>query len=125
MADTRVLGNYELLEKIGSGSMGVVYRARQISMERIVALKVLPPKLAADDRFVQRFLREARSAGKINHANIVKVSETGTLSDGRVYVSMEYLPRGSVEDEASGALLGLPRAKQLMVDFINRNISDS
>ena len=58
---------YELIEEIGSGSAGTVYKARQISMDRLVAVKVLPPRLAEDEGFIERFYHEARAVAKLNH----------------------------------------------------------
>ena len=63
------LGNYEIEGKLGQGGMGAVYKARQISMDRLVALKILPKKVADDPIFVERFQREARAAGAISHPN--------------------------------------------------------
>ena len=75
------IGGYELISRIGRGGMGTVFKARQVSIDRIVALKVLFPKLAKNEEFVQRFLREARSAAQLNHPNIVQAYDTG-LADG-------------------------------------------
>src|SRR5262249_2350716 len=63
------IAGFELLEKVGQGGMGAVFRARQVSMERIVALKILPPKLAQDPMFKKRFLNEARASAKLSHLN--------------------------------------------------------
>ncbi len=72
-----VLGNYKLIEKIGAGAMGDVFRAQQMSMNRVVALKILPERFAEDGSFVDRFVREARSAGQLNHANLIQVYDVG------------------------------------------------
>lgn len=84
------LGGYELLEQLGEGGMGAVWRARQISLNRIVALKILPAKLAADPKYVDSFLREARSAARLNHPNIVHVYDAGE-ADGVFYYAMEFV----------------------------------
>ncbi|HUW31334.1 MAG TPA: protein kinase, partial [Planctomycetota bacterium] len=68
---TTSIGGYELVEKLGRGGMGVVYKARQTAMDRIVALKLLKPSLSRNDVFVERFFREARTAAKLNHPHIV------------------------------------------------------
>ncbi len=93
------LGGFELLSLLGRGGMGAVYKARQTSLDRVVALKVLPPSLARNRDFIQRFLREARAAGKLNHANIVTGIDVGE-ADGFFYFAMEF-----VEGESLGARL--------------------
>ncbi|MEM6472810.1 MAG: serine/threonine-protein kinase [Planctomycetota bacterium] len=80
----------ELLNLIGAGGMGAVFRARQIDLDRIVAVKILPPRLSNDPRFVERFRREARAMAKLNHHNVVTVYDSGVV-DGRAYIIMEYV----------------------------------
>ena len=77
----RAFGNYELLEKIGQGGMGVVYRARQNTLDREVALKLLAAGPWASEDFIARFRREAQSAARMEHPNIVTVFETGAHED--------------------------------------------
>jgi serine/threonine protein kinase len=84
------LGNYQIVEELGRGGMAVVYRAYQPSLNRYVAIKVLPPQLAFDRQFVERFLREARAAAGLSHPNIVVVHDVGE-QDGLYYIVMEYL----------------------------------
>ncbi|HEX5051942.1 MAG TPA: serine/threonine-protein kinase [Planctomycetota bacterium] len=78
------LGDFEIVEELGHGAMGVVYRARQLSLDRLVALKVLPDRLARDERFVARFRREATLAAAIRHPHLAEVhgmvQESGTLA---------------------------------------------
>lgn len=107
--------SFDFRDRLGSGYFGEVWRAIDKGLGCEVALKCIPPDKIINSTNLHQ---EAQTLKASEHANIVKVIETGTLSDGRVYVSMEYLSRGSVEDEASGALLGLPRAKQLMIDVL-------
>jgi len=85
------LGRYEILGEIGSGGMAVVYRARDRELDRIVALKVLPHTVNNDDRFVSRFLTEARSIARLSHPNIVQVHDIGQ-DRGSWYISMEMVP---------------------------------
>jgi serine/threonine protein kinase len=80
----------EILELIGQGGMGAVYRARQRSLDRIVALKVLPPEVGHDPAFAERFGREARALGSLTHPNIVMVFDFGQVS-GYFYFVMEYV----------------------------------
>src|SRR5579862_3308813 len=72
-----VIAGFEILEKVGQGGMGAVFRARQVSMDRIVALKILPPKLAQDPNFKTRFLNEARVSAKLSHMNIINGIDCG------------------------------------------------
>lgn len=88
---SQIFGNYEILEKIGQGGMGAVYKARQISMDRLVALKILPKKLAQDEAYVARFQREARSAGMVNHPHLIQVYDCGRIGE-LWFFSMEYVP---------------------------------
>ena len=87
-----VLGDFEVMAEIGRGGMGVVYLARQLSLGRLVALKMLPADLAGDDLTLARFRREMRLLARCDHPNIVKVLDSGTMSDGRLYYAMEYVP---------------------------------
>ncbi len=84
------LGDYTLLERLGAGGMGVVYKARENAMERTVALKVLPPGLAADDLAFERFMREARLAGRLSHPNLVAVHAAG-VQDETPFYAMEFI----------------------------------
>lgn len=85
-----ILGGFQLLEKVGSGGMGEVYKARQISLDRVVALKILPERVASDGDFVARFLREAKTAAKLSHPNIVGAVDAGKTA-GKYYFAMEYV----------------------------------
>jgi serine/threonine-protein kinase len=91
------IGGFELLATLGKGGMGVVFKARQVSMDRIVALKVLPPNLAKNEAYVQRFLREARSAAKLNHPNIVQGIDVGQ-AEGHYYFAMEFVDGSTVKE---------------------------
>jgi serine/threonine protein kinase len=84
------LGRYEILGKLGEGAMGVVYRAGDKTLGRVVALKMLSADLGADDELHQRFRREAEAIGRLNHPNIVTVYDLGE-SDGHLYMAMELL----------------------------------
>ncbi|QDV38806.1 protein kinase domain-containing protein [Tautonia plasticadhaerens] len=87
----RHLGDYRLLREIGRGGMGVVYEAEQLSLGRRVALKILPRHVALDSKVLKRFRREARSAARLHHSNIVPVFEVGR--DGEVaYYAMQFIP---------------------------------
>ncbi len=89
------LGGFELLEKIGQGGMGAVYRASQVNMGRFVALKLMRPKLARDKRYLERFLREARASAKLGHPNIVEGIDAGQ-DKGYYYFAMEFVDGDSL-----------------------------
>ena len=91
-----VVGDFELLGELGRGGMGVVYKARQLSVGRIVALKVLPPMLAADRVALKRFRREIQALARCDHPNVVKILTSG--QDGeRVFYAMEYVEGADME----------------------------
>ncbi len=96
-SSTPQLDNYQLLEKVGQGGMGAVYRARQISVDRIVAVKILAPQLAKDSQFVDRFLREARAAANLSHPNLIHVYDCGTCGQWH-YFSMEYVAGANLRE---------------------------
>src|SRR5258706_4522848 len=84
-------GEFRILEKIGTGGMGSVYRANQTAMSRLVAVKILHPKLANRRDLVSRFRREAKAMSHLTHPNTVKVLLYGELDDGSLYIVMEHL----------------------------------
>ena len=85
-----VLGAYEVGERIGRGGMGEVYLARDVRLERPVALKVLPERFAENERFRERLLRESRLAASLDHPNVVPVYDAGE-TDGRLFIAMRYV----------------------------------
>jgi serine/threonine protein kinase len=107
--------SFDFRRRLGAGYFGEVWDAIETGLGHRVALKCIPP-----DRIINQgnFFQEAQVLKASEHPNIVHVNDTGKLDDGRIYVSMEYLSGGSVEDEAQGAPLPLSRAKRLMVDIL-------
>jgi serine/threonine-protein kinase len=91
------LGKYRCVEFIGHGGMAEVYRAIDVELERIVAVKVLHPFLVSEDGFVDRFRREARTLASLQHPNIVSIFDSG-LQDFNSYVVMEYVPGPTLKD---------------------------
>ena len=86
-----IAGKFAIEAHIGSGAMGQVYRARQIALEKTVAVKVLHQDIARDETFAARFHREAKAASRLDHPNSMRVIDFGSEPDGMLYIAMEYL----------------------------------
>jgi WD40 repeat protein/serine/threonine protein kinase len=106
-------GDYELIQEIGRGGMGIVYKARQISLNRIVAVKMLLCGQFSSGEFVKRFLEEARAAASLQHRNIVTIYEVGQ-QDGQHYFSMEYVEGRNLSELARDGLLSARRAARYL-----------
>ena len=91
-------GRYAVERVLGSGGMAIVYLARDVELERPVAVKLLADNLAADDAFRERFVREAKLAARVAHPNIVSVFDTGEDENGRPYIVMEYVDGPTLAD---------------------------
>jgi serine/threonine-protein kinase len=92
---------YEILDKLGEGGMGVVYRARHLRLQRVVALKLMLAGRQAGEEERARFLREARAAARLQHPNVVQVFEVGE-HDGQPYFAQEYVEGGSLARRIAG-----------------------
>ena len=88
---------YELIDEIGYGGMGVVYRARDTALNRDVAVKLLSERYPADSRAAQRFVFEARITGQLQHPGIPAVHQVGTLADGRPFLAMKLIKGSTLE----------------------------
>jgi len=89
----RTIAHYEILESLGEGGMGVVYKARDTHLDRFVAIKVLPPHKVADPERKRRFVQEAKAASALNHPNIITIYDIDQ-SGGMDFISMEYVSSG-------------------------------
>ena len=92
---------YQIIEVVGSGAMATVYKARQMSLDRIVAIKVLPKRFSESPEYVERFYKEGKAAARLNHANIVQAFDVGEAS-GYHYFVMEYVEGHTLFDEMAG-----------------------
>ena len=108
---------YQLMEKLGQGAMGVVYKARQVSMDRLVAVKVLHPQLAADPEFLQRLTREAHVAAKLSHNNIVQAIDVGSAGPLHYFV-MELVEGKTIRQELdAGKVYGEREALEIVLQI--------
>ncbi len=107
--------SFDFKKRLGAGYFGEVWHAIDTGLNCEVALKCIP-----QDKVINKknFYQEAQTLKAAEHPNIISVTETGQFSDGQVYVVMEYLKNGSLEDEAQGAYIKLSRAKRLMIDLL-------
>lgn len=90
---------FEILSRIGEGGTGVVYKARQVTVDRIVAIKVLGAHVSSDPSWVKRFHNEARAAARLDHPNTVRLIDFGQTKEGLLFIAMEFLQGKSLADE--------------------------
>ena len=106
---------YLILGKLGAGAMAVVYKARQLSLDRIVAIKVLPKKFTENKEYVERFYKEGKAAGRLNHPNIVQAVDVGEAG-GYHYFVMEYVEGKTLYDDlAAGKVYGEKEALDVII----------
>jgi tetratricopeptide (TPR) repeat protein len=109
------LSHYRIIEKLGAGGMGEVYLAEDLTLGRKVALKILPLEMASDRGRAQRFLREARAASALNHANVCIIHEVGQTDDGLLYIAMERIEGDTLDSTITGRALAVPEILDIAI----------
>lgn len=98
---SKTISHYKILEKLGEGGMGVVYKAQDLKLDRIVALKFLPPEFTRDPIAKQRFINEAKSASALDHPNICTVHDVDETPDGELFIAMAYYEGDTLQQKAA------------------------
>jgi serine/threonine-protein kinase len=109
-----IAGRYRLEMRIGEGGMGVVYRARHVLIDRIVAVKLIRPDLRGETHLRAWMLREARAANRVDHAHIIDIHDIGETEEGELYLVMEYLVGQSLSSELSRGTMQLSRGVDIL-----------
>src|SRR3990172_8070206 len=109
----QTLGSYRIISQIGAGGMATVFKAYQPSMDRYVAIKVLPPYLSQDEQFAKRFQREAKAVAKLEHAHILPVHDYGE-AEGITYLVMRFVAGGTLKQHIGQGPLPLSEVSRIV-----------
>src|SRR4030095_11518627 len=110
----RLFPEYQLLSLLRRGGTGAVYKARQIELDRFVAIKLLPLEVSVDRDFADRFRREARAMARLSHPNIIAVHDFGTTSEGHLFFAMEFVEGANLHQMIHGPGISPAQALEII-----------
>jgi len=109
------ISHYKILEKLGGGGMGIVYKAQDLNLDRFVALKFLPPTFSLDEETKQRFIHEARAASSLQHHNICTIHEIDETDDGQLFICMDCYEGETLRKKIKSGLLKIDEAVNISI----------
>ena len=113
----QTISHYKILEKLGGGGMGVVYKAEDTKLKRPIALKFLPPDLTRDEEAKQRFVNEAQAASAIDHNNICTIYEIDETEDGQIFIAMAYYEGETLKKKIERGPLSIDQTLDLAIQI--------
>jgi len=119
----RQILQFKVLEELGRGGMGVVYKAQDLKLDRFVALKFLSPQLGEDEEDKTRFVREAKAASTLDHPNICTIHEIDESENGQLFIVMAYYDGETLKKKIERGLLNLEEANYFLIVFFTTSIS--
>jgi len=114
----KTISHYKILEKLGGGGMGVVYKAKDLKLGRFVALKFLPPSFSLDDESKQRFIHEAKAASALEHTNICNIHEIDEAEDGQLFIAMAFYEGETLKKKIEKGPLNLEEAIDITIQTV-------